>query len=187
MLLLAGLTLSARALNDHEVSVDYRNGTYYGSLHLTTPASPAVVMAVLTDFEHMPEFMPGLTSSRIVAHQHHRYQVAQQGKISVGPFSIPFESLRQIELVDGQRLLSKSLSGSTPRMQSVMQIRPVEGGSEIDYRIEIEPANWLPASLGSNFLQHELAEQFNALTREMIRRERNCPAASTGSHCAILR
>ncbi len=171
LLLLAGLALSARALSDDEVTVDYRDGTYYGSLRLRTPASPAVVMAVLTDFERMPEFMPGLTSSRIVARHHNQYQVAQQGKISFGPFSMPFESLRQIELVDGRRILSKSLSGSARRMQSVMQVRPLEGGSEIDYRIEIEPANWLPSSLGSNFLQHELAEQFNALSREMLRRQ----------------
>lgn len=171
LLLLAGLALSARALSDDEVTVDYRDGTYYGSLRLRTPASPAVVMAVLTDFERMPEFMPGLTSSRIVARHHNQYQVAQQGKISFGPFSMPFESLRQIELVDGRRILSKSLSGSARRMQSVMQVRPLEGGSEINYRIEIEPANWLPSSLGSNFLQHELAEQFNALGKEMLRRK----------------
>lgn len=167
LLLLAG---AAWALSDDEVTVDYRDGTYYGSLRLRTPASPAVVMAVLTDFERMPEFMPGLTSSRIVARHHNQYQVAQQGKISFGPFSMPFESLRQIELVDGRCILSKSLSGSARRMQSVMQVRPLEGGSEINYRIEIEPANWLPSSLGSNFLQHELAEQFNALSREMLRR-----------------
>jgi ribosome-associated toxin RatA of RatAB toxin-antitoxin module len=171
LLLLTGLAIAARALTDDEVTVDYRDGTYYGSLRLRTPASPAVVMAVLTDFESMPEFMPGLTSSRIVARHHNQYQIAQQGKISFGPFSMPFESLRQIEVVDGRRILSKSLSGSARRMQSVMQVRPLEVGSEIDYRIEIEPANWLPSSLGSNFLQHELAEQFNALSREMVRRQ----------------
>ena len=72
LLLLAG---AAWALSDDEVTVDYRDGTYYGSLRLRTPASPAVVMAVLTDFERMPEFMPGLTSSRIVARHHNQYQV----------------------------------------------------------------------------------------------------------------
>lgn len=170
LLLLTGLAIATRALTDDEVTVDYRDGTYYGSLRLRTPASPAVVMGVLTDFDRMPEFMPGLTSSRVVARHHNQYQIAQKGKISFGPFSMPFESLRQIEVVDGRRILSRSLSGSARRMQSVIQVRPLEGGSEIDYRIEIEPANWIPSALGSNFLQHELAEQFNALSREMLRR-----------------
>ena len=168
LLLLAG---AAWALSDDEVTVDYRDGTYYGSLRLRTPASPAVVMAVLTDFERMPEFMPGLTSSRIVARHHNQYQVAQQGKISFGPFSMPFESLRQIEVIDGKHIVSKSLAGSARRMQSLMQVQALDHGSQIDYRIEIEPASWIPSSLGINFLQHELAEQFNALGKEMLRRK----------------
>ena len=47
----------------------------------------------------------------------------------------------------------------------------LDHGSQIDYRIEIEPASWIPSSLGINFLQHELAEQFNALGKEMLRRK----------------
>ena len=171
LLCLTVLTWPAGALTDEDVSVSYRDGTYYGSLSLRTAAPKPVVMAVLTDFNHMAEFMPGLSSSRIVAHNGNRYQIAQQGKISFGPFSMPFESLRQIEVIDGQRIISTSLAGSTRRMQSIMEVNTQENGSQIDYHIEIEPANWIPSSLGINFLQHELAEQFNALGREMLRRK----------------
>ncbi len=168
---LASLAWPVLALNAEDVTVDYRDGTYYGSLSVLSPAPPPIIMAVLTDFDHMAEFMPGLNSSRIVVRNGDQYQVAQQGKISFGPFSMPFESLRQIEVFDGKRIVSKSLAGSTRRMQSIMQVRALEHGSQIDYRIEIEPSNWIPSALGVNFLQHELAEQFNALGREMLRRK----------------
>lgn len=168
---LASLAWPVLALNAEDVTVDYRDGTYYGSLSVLSPAPPPIIMAVLTDFDHMAEFMPGLNSSRIVVRNGDQYQVAQQGKISFGPFSMPFESLRQIEVFDGKRIVSKSLAGSTRRMQSIMQVRALEHGSQIDYRIEIEPSNWIPSALGINFLQHELAEQFNALGREMLRRK----------------
>jgi carbon monoxide dehydrogenase subunit G len=168
---LTGLALPALALTDDDVSVDYRDGTYIGSLSARTPAPMPVVMAVLTDFNHMGDFMPGLTSSRIVTHSGNHFQIEQKGKISFGPFSMPFESLRQIEIIDGKRIVSKSLAGSARRMHSVMQVQALEHGSQIDYRIEIEPASWIPSSLGINFLQHELAEQFNALGKEMLRRK----------------
>ena len=168
---LAVLALPAAALTDDDVSVDYRDGTYIGSLSARTPAPMPLVMAVLTDFNRMTDFMPGLTSSRIIVHSGNQYQIEQKGKISFGPFSIPFESLRQIEIIDGKRIISKSLAGSARRMQSVMQVQALESGSQIDYRIEIEPASWIPSSLGINFLQHELAEQFNALGKEMLRRK----------------
>lgn len=171
LLILFGTVSPTRALTDNDVQVDYRNGTYFASLTTTTPASPAVAMAVLTDFDHMAEFMPGVASSRIVARRDNHYQVAQRGKISFGPFSMSFESLRQIEIQDGNRIVSRSLAGSARRMQSVMQLSPWENGTQIDYRIEIEPESWIPSSLGTNFLQHELAEQFNALVREMLRRK----------------
>lgn len=168
---LAGLALPALALTDDDVSVDYRDGTYIGSLSVRTPAPVPVVMAVLTDFNGMADFMPGLTGSRIVNHRDNQYQIEQKGKISFGPFSMPFESLRQIEVIDGKRIVSKSLAGSARRMQSLMQVQALDHGSQIDYRIEIEPASWIPSSLGINFLQHELAEQFNALGKEMLRRK----------------
>lgn len=60
---LAVLALPAAALTDDDVSVDYRDGTYIGSLSVRTPAPVPVVMAVLTDFNGMADFMPGLTSS----------------------------------------------------------------------------------------------------------------------------
>lgn len=170
LLLLAGLALPGQALTDDDVKVDYKDGIYTASLRTRTPAPPAIVLAVLTDFEHMADFMPGLVSSRIVSRQGNIYQVAQRGKISFGPFSMSFESLRQIEVVDGQRILSHSLAGSARRMHSEMRIEPLEHGTRLDYRIEVEPETWIPSSLGANFLQHELAEQFNALTKEMFRR-----------------
>ena len=79
--------------------------------------------------------------------------------------------LKLTEVIDGKRIVSKSLAGSARRMQSLMQVQALDHGSQIDYRIEIEPASWIPSSLGINFLQHELAEQFNALGREMLRRK----------------
>lgn len=170
LLLLASLAPHGLALTDDDVTVDYKDGTYTASLHVRTPAPPATALAVLTDFEHMAEFMPGLESSRILSHQGNSYQVAQRGKVKFGPFSMSFESLRQIDVVDGQRILSRSLAGSARRMHSEMRIQPLEHGTRLEYRIEVEPESWIPSSLGANFLQHQLAEQFNALTKEMFRR-----------------
>lgn len=171
MLTMACLIHPARAVTDDEVQVDYRDGLYVANLHLKTPASPATALKVVTDFEHMADFMPGLLSSHIVSRHGNVYEVAQRGKVTFGPFAMSFESLRRIEVIDDKRILSRSLSGSAKRMHSEMRLRPQDGGTLIDYHIEIEPDSWIPSSLGSNFLQHELAEQFTALGREMLRRQ----------------
>lgn len=171
LLTLSWLPLTAFGINDDDVHVEYRNGTYYANLTTQIAVPPRIAFAVLIDFEHMPNFMPGLTSSRITSHQNNVYAVAQRGKVQFGPFSMPYESERRIEIIDNTKILSRSMAGSARRMQSEMRLLPWEQGTRLDYKIEIEPESWLPSSLGINFLQHELAEQFNALGREMLRRQ----------------
>jgi len=173
MLCLSGVAAAdgAPALADDDVAVDYRAGTYFASLSLRVAATPAVVLEVLTDFEHMASFMPNLTSSRLVSRSANVYRVVQHGKADFGPFSFPFESERRIELMADGRILAQALSGSTKSMSSELRYQAAGGGTRIDYKLEVEPDRWLPSVLGVNLMRHELAEQFSALAREMLRRQ----------------
>lgn len=166
-----GWSWSALGLDQEQIAVDYRDGTYFGSLELVVAVPPAAALAVLTDFDHMAEFMPGLNSSRILARDGNVYRVAQQGRAQFGPVGFSYESERRIEVVDSTRILARALSGSAKRMASEMQLHPVAGGTRLEYRIEIVPASWLPGVVGRSFFRSELAEQFSALEREMLRRQ----------------
>ncbi|MCE1240617.1 MAG: hypothetical protein LWW83_11910 [Azonexaceae bacterium] len=169
------------AITDDEVEVDYRDGQYVAHLAGKVQVSSATALAVLLDFEHMTVFLPGLDESRIVAHQGNQYQVMQRGKVSFGPFEMPFESLRRIEVIDGSRIVSVGQGGSARRLKSEMRLQPLSGNlCEFDYRIEMTPENWLPASLGVGLMRHQLAQQFTALIHEMQRRQ-HPPKGQPGS------
>lgn len=172
VLLILGLLrgLPALGLEAEQVAVDYRDGAYFGSLEMVVAVPPAVALAVLTDFDRMAEFMPGLQRSRILARDGNVYRIAQQGRAQFGPVGFSYESERRIEVVDGTRILARAIAGSAKRMASEMQLHPVAGGTRLEYRVEIVPASWLPGVVGRGFFRHELAEQFTALEREMLRR-----------------
>lgn len=172
LFLLPALCLAqvAAGVAEDDVTVDYRNGVYFGRLSLLAPVSPVLAVEVLTDFEHMVDFVPNLTSSRIVSRAGNVYRIAQQGKAKFGPFAISFESERRVELTADGRLLAQALSGSTKSMKSELRIEAVATGTRLDYKIEMEPEQWLPSALGVSFMRHELAEQFTALIHEMQRR-----------------
>lgn len=165
------------ALDDDDVTVDYREGTYWGQLSLRAGVPPALAIEVLTDFEQMARFIPNVTSSRIVARTGNVYRIAQQGVARFGLLAFGFESERQVEVLADGRLLSKGLSGSSKYMRSELRVQPLGQGeaSRLDYRIELAPERWLPSSIGVNFMRHELAEQFNALVREMEKRQKQRP------------
>jgi hypothetical protein len=158
-------------LDDEEVAVEYRDGTYLASLSLRVFASPKQVLAVLTDFDHMADFVPNLIASRIVSRSGNVFRIHQQGKAVFGPFSFPFESERRIEWFPEGRLVAQALSGSTKYMRSELRYQGVAGGTRIDYQMEVVPDRWIPSSMGVSLMRHELAEQFSALAREMARRQ----------------
>jgi carbon monoxide dehydrogenase subunit G len=163
--------LTAGALSDDDVNVDYRDDTYFAHLAFPVAASPAVVIDVLTDFNHMVGVVPNLESSQIVSHKDNVFIIRQRGKADFGPFSFPFESLRQIEVLPDGRILGRALSGSTKHMRSELKVQAHGSGTRVDYQLEVIPDRWLPSSIGVHFMRHEMAEQFTALIHEMERRQ----------------
>jgi len=157
---------------EEDVTVDFRNGTYFASLNFRVPVPSQVALEVLTDFDHMAKFVPNLTGSKLLERSGNVFRIAQQGKADFGPFSFPFESERRVELFPEGRLVSQALSGTARYMQSELHVQATGGGSRIDYRIEMLPDRWLPSVIGVSFMRHELAEQFTALAREMMRRQK---------------
>jgi len=166
-----GDDLPTGKLSDDDVAVEYRDGTYFSSLSLRVVAQPAQVLEVLTDFEHMADFVPNLIASRVVSRSGNVYRIHQQGNAVFGPFSFPFESERRIEWFPEGRLVAQALSGSTKYMRSELRYQGGAGGTRIDYRMEVIPDRWIPSGVGVNLMRHELAEQFSALAREIARRQ----------------
>lgn len=175
LLALALLPAASRAqsrltVDDDDVDVDYRNGRYFAELMLPLPAGPAIALAVLTDFERMSAFMPGLVSSRILSRTGNVWRIAQTGAATFGPFTLRFDSERRVELSADGRLISQALTGSARYLRSEVRFQQRGGATQLNYRLEMEPDQWLPSGVGVPFLRHEIADQFTALLREMNRR-----------------
>lgn len=159
----------AATLSDDEVEVDYRDGAYFAHLQLRVAVPQALALAVLTDFERMPAFMPGLEQSRVLAQNGRRWHVQQRGQARFGPFRLSFANERLIEAFPDGRIVATGLSG-VRKMRSELRTQAAAGGTLLDYRLELIPEQWIPSGLGVNFMQHELAGQFSALSSEMERR-----------------
>lgn len=164
---------AAPAVGEDDVSVDYRDGTYTTRATFSAPVPLATAWDVLTDFEHMADFVPNLESSKILSREGNVWRVSQQGKADFGPFSFRFESERRIELRPRQQILARALSGSAKYMASEMRLRQEGNTIAFDYRTEMVPDRWIPSGLGVNLLRHEMAEQLSAMVREMVRRAGN--------------
>lgn len=171
---LPGLTLAGTEpeLREDEVQVANEKEMYVGRFGFVVAIPPAIAWEVLTDFDHMASFIPNLEASRIVSREDGVFRIAQRGTMDYGPFTFHFESERRVEARQREGvLLSRALSGSAKHMQSEMRLTAEDGGTRIDYRIEMIPGQWVPSGIAGGLLRRQLAEQFSAMAREMMRRQ----------------
>jgi hypothetical protein len=87
---LAGL--QAAVDDDIEVRVKKEGAEVAVDVDCPVNASVAVAWEVLTDYDHMSEFLSNVQSSSVQTRAGHTLQVYQKGKATRGPLSISFET-----------------------------------------------------------------------------------------------
>lgn len=155
---------------DSDVRVGRSGASFSVDLVMHAPVPPPQAWAVLTDFEHMADFIPNLKSSQVVERKEMALQVSQKGVARYGIFSADFESLREIRLTPQHEIRAHGLGGNVRRMESVMQLEAETGGTRLQYHAEVQPDFWFPPLIGPALVQRQTAEQFSAMIQEMLRR-----------------
>lgn len=156
-------------LPDPVVQVSEANGKLVLNISYRVPVSPREAWAVLTDFENMPAFVPGLESSKVLLRTGKTIQVEQTGSVRFGILPIQYASKRQIDTVPYQSISSHTLSGNA-RLDSIMLLTPSGSGTLLSYHATAVPDLPVPNSLIGSSLSEMLENQFKAMGQEMARR-----------------
>ncbi|MBE9608233.1 SRPBCC family protein [Chitinilyticum piscinae] len=172
LFLLVLLYCGANAASLSPVSVDVREES--GRLLIEglyqPPVSAELAHAVLTDYEAMPAFVPGLSSSRILQREGPVLKISQHGRYRFGPFTVSGDSVARIELRGREEILCQSLSGSQGEFSSITVLQPLNGSTQIRFRALWQPGNALVATLGTGTVREHVREQLASLQQEMLRR-----------------
>lgn len=184
--LLTGLLGSAGAMAQAEfrdikpddVTVVFGSEQIEITLDTQAPVTPAQAWAVLTDYEHMSQFLPGLELSEVSSRQGNVLRVHQRGSTRAGILHFDYENVRDVNLTPQRLITTHGVSGDVKRLDSSTELRPREGGVQLHYHVAFEPARPLPSFLGNSALKRQTADNFNAFIREMIRRQENAPRRS---------
>jgi hypothetical protein len=173
--------LQAAVDQDIEVRVKKEGPEVVVDIDCPVNASVAVTWEVLTDYDHMSEFLSDVQSSSVQARDGHTLQVYQKGKASRGPLSISFENLREVVLVPFQEIRSRLISGDLKA--SAFTTRVVDGGTVIHIinSGRYTPKMWVPPLIGPALIEAETRKHFGELRTEILRRNAlrvNAPSVS---------
>ena len=156
--------------SDMQVDVRHEGKTVLIDVRMAVTASPRQVWQVLTDYNHMASFFPGINSSKAIQQAPDRIRVEQTGVVNFGLLRFPFESVRDVELHPYQEIHSLAVRGTIS--SGFAHTRLIEHGNAtiVEYRSESVPEVQLPFGLGLNTVATRTREQFAHLREEIYRR-----------------
>lgn len=138
---------------------------------LAVPATPGEVWEVLTDYDHMADFLPNLELSKKIGSNGNKLQVAQKGKAYFGPFAFSFDSVREVTLVPYTEIHSRAISGSFQISDGFMQLIPSDNSTRIIFHSKTQPYIRLPRGITIGMTERLMRDQFENIRVEILRRK----------------
>lgn len=108
------------------------------------PYSQETVWQVLTDYNHLDEFVPFITQSRITKGSHGEKLLTQSGRAGLWFFKKAFSVVFSVEEVPMREIKFTALEGDFAYFDGFWQIESKPEGTLIRHRVDIEPAFYVP-------------------------------------------
>jgi hypothetical protein len=154
-----------------EVRVEKRDEQVVVDVQATVAVDARHAWAVLTDYDHMAQFVTNLKDSAVVARQGNSWQVEQTGEAGPSFLHFKFYSLRAVELDPGREIRSKLIRGDFKSFEFTTRLSERGGETVIVHHGEYEPTRWVPPGIGPALIKAETIKQYRELTAEMLRRQ----------------
>jgi len=139
-------------------------------------ADVADAWKVLTDYDRLAEFIPGMLESRVVSRDGSSVVIDQRGEASLLFFTFPMRVRLAIEEYPNERIVSKAISGDFKDMQGVYHLEPRDAGLRLRYEGKFTPDFGVPPLIGTLMMRSTVEQRFGAMVREIEKTRRHEPA-----------
>jgi ribosome-associated toxin RatA of RatAB toxin-antitoxin module len=144
-------------------------------MRVVLEASREVVWSTITDYEHLADWVPGMSRSEVLERRPDGATVAQSGRAQVLFFGVTVDVVVTVDEYPPDRIRVRLLRGDLRRLDGEYRLTPVEGPGgarlqQLQWQGRVEPAWRLPAFLARPVVRENLRQQFEGLVREIERR-----------------
>ena len=130
---------------------------------------------VLTDYDRLADFIPGMHVSRILRRDGNGLLLEQKGEARLLFFSYPIEVKLAVDEFPYERITSRAVAGNFKEMRGHYHIEAAEGRITLRYRGRLTPDFFVPPLIGTIVLRKNVERQFGALVDEILRRQKRGP------------
>jgi carbon monoxide dehydrogenase subunit G len=166
----AGQTAAGDAPSQPIVTVREERSVYSVAARFQVPQTPALALAVLTDYEQIPRFMPGVETSLVLERAPGRAVVEQDAVSSLMFFSKRVHLV--LEIIEGvDTLVFRDRSGrSFARYEGSWRLCEENGHTQILYELIAQPSFDVPEFLLKRLLRRDAGQMIEGLRREIAAR-----------------
>jgi carbon monoxide dehydrogenase subunit G len=161
----------AQDSEDIAVAIHRDGDEFVLDVDFTVHATAQQVWNVMTDYDHMAQFISNMTMSRIVRRANDSLEVAQTTHLKIGLFDFKFDNVREIEFVPLQEIRSKLIRGDMKASAFTTRIAAEGEVTRITNHGRFIPDRWIPPLIGTLVLEAETRKQFAEFRAEIMRRE----------------
>jgi len=138
-----------------------------------------VIWQTLTDYNHLAEFVPGMTASHVVERHGNTVLVGQTGASGILFFVYPIDVVVEADEDPPKTIVMKLHSGNLRQLAGVYRIEPVAAPDQyvLHWDGVVEPDMLLPPIIGPILLRDNVEQQFRGVVEEI---ERRAAARSSG-------
>ena len=152
-----------------QVSVREENGVYTVAARFRVEGSPQTTLAVLTDYERIPQFMPGVKTSIVRERRDGRVVVEQEAVSRFMLFSKRVHLVLEVQQ-DGGTIRFRDLSGTSfARYEGSWRVTEDKGQPLVAYDLAAAPSFSVPGALLSRLRKRDSAEMIKQLRLEITR------------------
>jgi carbon monoxide dehydrogenase subunit G len=167
--------ISLASLAEVSVQVERQEDAFNVEADLLVAVDRRVAWQVLTDYNNLASFVPGMRSSRIVSAPGEPVLLEQKGESGFLLFKVPIEVVSRIEEVPLGAVRFQSVSGNLRNKRGEWALAQHDHATRVSYRASITPAFLLPPLIGPAIVGRDVRIMVEGVAREMLRR-----ADSTG-------
>lgn len=130
------------------------------------------VWKVITDYDHLAEFVPDIRSSRVVQRDGDSLVVEQTGKFSFLFFQQTVDVKLAVVESPPLRIVARAVGGNLKEMEGIYELESLPAGVvRLSYAGRMVPEFSIPPLIGRMAVRRVLVKQFTAMVKEIVRRD----------------
>jgi carbon monoxide dehydrogenase subunit G len=166
---------SLAAAAEVTVQVTRQDDAFRVKANVLVAVNQRVAWHVLTDYDKLANFVPGMRSSRIVSAPGEPLLLEQKGETGFFLFRIPIEVVSRIEETPLNTIRFQSVGGNLKNQGGEWALERHDHVTRVSYRADITPGFPLPPLLGPAIVGRDVRIMVESVANEMLQR-----AGSTG-------